>query len=110
LGITFLLIVPIAAIGTLLVEQATTLLGNLKSGEAQQFMQHLDVASRLHWVRRFVPNFDPAQLDPRRAILPIVQQVPGWVARNGATVIGSVAGMVIEFFLVLLSCYFFYVE
>lgn len=110
LGITFLLIVPLVVIGMLLVQQATTVLGNLKSGEAQQFMQHLDLGTRLAWIKRFVPTFDPASLDPRRAILPVVQQLPGWVARNGATVIGSVAGMVIEFFLVLLSCFFFYVE
>ena len=110
LGITFLLIVPIVVIGTLLVQQATTLFQNLSSGEAQQFMARLDLPSRLQWVRRFVPGFDPAAIDPRRAILPLVQQVPGWVARNGTTVIGSLAGMLIDFFLLLLSCYFFYVE
>lgn len=110
LGITFLLIVPVAVIGMLLVQQATTLFQSLRSGETQQFMQHVDLASRLQWVKRFAPNFDPTTLDPRRAILPAIQQVPGWVARNGATVIGSLAGMVIEFFLLLLSCYFFYVE
>lgn len=110
IGITFLLIVPIVVIGTLLVQQATTLFHNLSSGEAQQFMARLDLPSRLQWVRRFVPGFDPAAIDPRRAILPLIQQVPGWVARNGTTVIGSLAGMLIDFFLLLLSCFFFYVE
>lgn len=110
IGITFLLIVPFLVIGTLLVQQATTLFHNLSSGEAQQFMARLDLPSRLQWVRRFVPGFDPAAIDPRRAILPMVQQVPGWVARHGTTVIGGLAGMVIGFFLLLLSCYFFYVE
>jgi predicted PurR-regulated permease PerM len=110
LGITFLLIVPVVVIGTLLVQQASTLVKNLSSGEAEQFMQKLDLPSHLQWVRRFVPGFDPAAIDPRRAILPLVQQVPGWVARNGTTVIGGLAGMLIGFFLLLLSGYFFYVE
>jgi predicted PurR-regulated permease PerM len=110
LGITFLLIVPAVVIGTLLVQQATTLFQHLGSGEAQQFMSRLDLASRLAWIRRIVPSFDPATLDPRNAILPLVRQMPSWVARNGAVVLGGLAGLVIEFFLVLLSCYFFYVE
>ena len=110
LGITFLLIVPVVVIGTLLVEQASTLVNNLSSGETEQFMARLDLPSRLHWVQRFVPGFNPAAIDPRRAILPLVQQVPGWVARNGTTVIGGLAGMLIAFFMLLLSAYFFYVE
>ena len=110
LGITFLLIVPVVVIGTLLVEQASTLVRSLGSGETEQFMARLDLPSRLHWVQRFVPGFNPASIDPRRAILPLVQQVPGWVARNGTTVIGGLAGMLIAFFLLLLSAYFFYVE
>jgi predicted PurR-regulated permease PerM len=43
-------------------------------------------------------------------ILPIVREVPGFVARNGAQIVGGVAGLIIGFFLVLLSAYFFYVE
>lgn len=109
-GITFLLIVPLVIIGFLLVQQASALVQHMGSGEAQQFMTRLDVAGRLHWIKRFIPGFDPASLDPRRLILPVVQQIPGWVARHGAAVLGGLAGLIIEFFLVLLSCYFFYVE
>jgi predicted PurR-regulated permease PerM len=110
LAITFLLIVPMIVIGGLLVQQATTLFQRLGSGETQQFMQHLDLAERLQWVKRFVPGFDPASVDPRKAILPVVQQAPGWMARHGGAFIGGLAGMVVGFFLLLLSCYFFYVE
>jgi predicted PurR-regulated permease PerM len=110
LGITFLLIVPMVVIGFLLIQQASTLVQHLQSGEAKEFMAHIDIAGRLAFLKRFIPGFDPATLDPRRLILPVVQQAPAFVARHGAAVIGGLAGMVIEFFLVLLSCYFFYVE
>ena len=43
-------------------------------------------------------------------MLPVLQQVPGWVASNGPAVVGSIAGAVLAFALVLLSSYFFYVE
>lgn len=110
IGITFLLIVPIVVIGFLLIQQAGSLVQHLQSGEAKAFMEHIDIAGRLQFLKRVIPGFDPASLDPRRLILPVVQQAPAFVARHGAAVVGGLAGMVIEFFLVLLSCYFFYVE
>ena len=109
-GITFLLIIPVFVIGLLIVQQANTLIQHMQGGEAQQMMAHLDLAHRLAWVKRFAPNFDPAQLDPQRLVLPLVREVPGWVARNGAQIVGSIAGLLLGFFLVLLSAYFFYVE
>jgi predicted PurR-regulated permease PerM len=110
LGITFLLILPIFIIGVLIVQQANTLIQHLQDGEAQQMLAQLDLGHRLAWVKRFAPNFDPAQLNPQRLVLPLVREVPGWVARNGAQIVGGIAGLLVGFFLVLLSAYFFYVE
>lgn len=110
LGITFVLVVPAVIVGLLLVQQAQTLLPHLHSTETQQIMQKLDLANRLMWVKRFIPSFDPTTLNAQKLILPVVQKIPGWVAANGGAVIGSVAGVVVGFFLVLLSAFFFYVE
>jgi len=110
LGITFVLIVPAVILGLLLIQQANSLLPHLRSMETQQMMQRLDLADRLLWVKRFVPSFDPTTLSAQKLILPVVQKIPGWVAANGGAVIGSVAGVVVGFFLVLLSAFFFYVE
>lgn len=110
LGITFVLIVPAVILGLLLIQQANSILPHLKSMETQQMMQRLDLADRLLWVKRFVPSFDPTTLSAQKLILPVVQKIPGWVAANGGAVIGSVAGVVVGFFLVLLSAFFFYVE
>jgi predicted PurR-regulated permease PerM len=109
-AITFLLIVPLFIIGLLIIQQANGLIQRMQSGEAQQILAQLDLAHRLAWVQRFVPNFDPAQLEPQRLIMPLVREVPGWVARNGAGIVGGITGLLIGFFLVLLSAYFFYVE
>jgi len=108
--ITLVIALPLFILSMLLVQQANTVIGHLQSGETQALLQRIDIPSRLMWVKRFVPGFDPNSVSPERLILPIVKQIPGWVARNGATVLGSVAGVFVAFGLVLLASFFFYVE
>ena len=109
-GITFLLALPLFILVVLLVHEASGLVQSVQSGHAQQLLARLDLTSRLAFVHRWFPQFDPASISPQRIVLPIVRGIPGWVARNGAAVVGGVAGLVIEFFLTLLACYFFFVE
>lgn len=110
LGTTLLLVIPALVLATLLVQQANVVVENLQSGRAEELVQRINVAENLRWVKRFVPNFDPASLSPQRLLLPAVRQIPGWVARHGGALLGGLAGAVLGFFLVLLSMYFFYVE
>lgn len=109
-GITFLLVLPLFIIAILLVHQASGLVENLQTTNAQELLSHVDLTSRLAFLHRWIPGFDPASLSPQRLVLPVVRGIPGWVARNGASVVGGAAGMLIGFFLMLLACYFFYVE
>jgi predicted PurR-regulated permease PerM len=108
--ITVLIIIPAFILVLLLVQQADALIQQFQSGEAQQILARIDLSSRLEWVRRWVPSFDPASVSPQRLILPLVREMSGWVARNGAMLLGGLAGLLVGFFLVLLSAYFFYVE
>lgn len=110
LGVTLLIAVPMLIMAILLVQQANLVVENLQSGEVQQMIRRIDFTGNLGWIRRIAPKFDPATLSPERLILPAIQQVPGWVARNGGAVIGGLTGAVIGFALTLLSMYFFYVE
>jgi predicted PurR-regulated permease PerM len=109
-GITFLLILPVFFIVLLIVQQANGLIQHLQSGEAQQMLARIDLPQRVAFIQRFVPSFDPQSVSPQRLVLPIVRSAPGWVAAHGTDVIGGLAGMLIGFFLVLLSAFFFYVE
>lgn len=109
-GITFLLALPIFILVLLLVHEASGLVQNLQSGEAQALLARIDLSSRLQFLQRWLPGFDPASLSPQRLILPVVRGVPGWVARNGTAVVGGAAGVLIGFLLTLLAAYFFYVE
>ncbi len=109
-AITLLIIVPLTLVGILLVQQANAVFERLQSVDAQQMFHRLDLTSRLQWIRRIAPTFDPSTLSPERLILPAVRLVPGWVAGHGAKVVGGIAGLLLEFALVLLSAYFFYVE
>lgn len=109
-GITFLLFVPALILSMLLVQQANTVIERLESGDAQATLKRIDISSRLQFIRRIAPNFDPKSISPERLLLPAIQRIPGWVARHGTAVLGGIAGIVIGFFLVLLSSYFFYVH
>jgi predicted PurR-regulated permease PerM len=108
IAITLLVIIPMMLLGMLLVQQANTLFANLQSGEAQQIVQRIDLASRLQFIKRFVPTFDPATMSPERLFIPVAKQIPAWVARNGGAVLGGLAGLVVGFALVLLAAFFFY--
>lgn len=110
IGTTFVIVIPALILGILLVQQANAVVENLRSGEAQQMVQRIDVARYLSWIKRIAPNFDPATLSPQRILLPAIQQVPGWVARHGGAVVGGLAEMLLGFALVLLSMFYFYVE
>ncbi len=109
-AITLLLVIPLTVVGILLVQQANIVFERMQSVDAQQMLHRLDLTSRLQWIRRIAPNFDPSTLSPEKLILPAVRLVPAWVAEHGAAVVGGVAGLILEFALVLLSAYFFYVE
>src|SRR5438270_5070247 len=110
IGITFLLVIPLFLVAIALVHEANNLITGLQSGEARQFLARLDLSNRLAFLRRWVPGFDPATLSPQHLLLPIVQEIPGWVARHGTTVVGGIAGLVVSFLLMLLATYFFYTE
>lgn len=109
-GTTFVLVIPALILVLLLVQQADVVVDKLRSGEAQATVKRIDVQPYLQWIKRVAPNFDTKSLSPERLVLPAMQQIPGWVARNGGAVVGGLAGMLLGFALVLLSMYFFYTE
>jgi predicted PurR-regulated permease PerM len=108
--ITLIIILPAFILVLMLVQQANGLIQHLQSGEAQAIMAKLDPSQHLEWFRQHIPGFDPASVSPQRLILPIVRELPGWVARHGGALVGGVAGLLIGFGLVLLAMYFFYTE
>ena len=110
LFITFVIVVPLLVLALMIIHQASTLVTHLQSGEATAILARLNIAGRLMFIKRWVPTFDPQSISPERLFLPVVRAIPGWVAAHGREVIGSVAGLLIGFFLVLLASYFFYVE
>ena len=108
IGITLVLVIPLFFLAVLLVQQANGLIQRMQGGEAQIIMARLDVSQHLDFLRRYIPGFDPASVSPQRLILPIVRELPGWVARHGAAVVGGLTGLFLGFGLVLLAMYFFY--
>ena len=109
-AITLLVVVPLTVIGLLLVQQANTVFQRLQSVDAQVMFHRLDLTSRLQWIRRIVPTFDPSTLSAERLLLPAVRLVPAWVASHGAALVSGIAGLLLDFALVVLSAFFFYVD
>lgn len=110
LGITVLLVLPALLLALLLVAQANALIAKLQAADVQAQLAAFDLPSRLTFLQRYVPNFDPSVISLDRMILPAIREVPGWVARHGAGFVGGLAGLVLSFFLVLLSAYYFFVD
>jgi predicted PurR-regulated permease PerM len=110
LGITLVLILPAVICALLLVQQASTLAQHLQAADARQVLERIDLADRLQWVRRFIPSFDPSTLSPQKLVLPVLRNIPSWIATNGSVLFSSVVGLLLGFALVLLSSFFFYVE
>jgi predicted PurR-regulated permease PerM len=108
--VTFTILLPAILVIILLVQEANVVVKHLQSGDATRALQRFDIASRMPWLKRVAPNFNPAALSPARVIVPIVQKAPAWIAEHGTGLIGGIAGVVIALFLLLLSAYFFYVE
>jgi predicted PurR-regulated permease PerM len=108
--ITIIIVLPAVILSLLLIQQANNLVEHLQSGQAQQILRRIDIPAYVAWIKRFVPAFDPQSVSPERLFLPVIRQIPGWVARNGAAVVGSVAGAIIGFALILLAAFFFFVE
>ena len=110
IGISLVIVLPLFILALMLVQQANGLIQHLQSGEAQAVLARLDPSHHLEWFRQHIPGFDPASVSPQRLVLPIVRGFPGWVARNGGAVVGGLAGLLLDFGLVLLAMYFFYTE
>ena len=85
LGITFVIVIPAVILAILLVQQANVVVENLRSGDAQQMIQRIDMAQYLSLVQRVAPSFDPETLSPATASCcrPCSRCRAGWRATAG---------------------------
>lgn len=110
LGIAVVIVLPAVLLCVLLVGQANAAIAALQDPETKQMLGRIDLTSSLAFLQRHIPGFDPQAFSPQRLVMPLLQQVSGWVAAHGAALVGSLAGVVINLFLVLLAAWYFYVE
>lgn len=108
--ITVGVILPVLAIIFLLVQQANVVVQEMRSGQVERTLQRMNLTTRLPWLQKVIPGFDPSTMSAQHLFLPIAQKAPAWIAAHGTEVVGGLAGMTIALFLVLLSTYFFLVE
>jgi predicted PurR-regulated permease PerM len=108
--ITLIVLIPALLLLTLVVQQANDLFERLKAADVHKVLASMDVASRLAFLKRYFPSFDPRMANPDRLILPIVKNIPAFIAAHGAALLGGLAGIAIVFGLTLLASYFFFVQ
>ena len=106
----FVLVIPAIGLGFLLFQQAGEVLKGFQGKNISTILGSFDLASRLQFVRRFVPSFDPSGLQVEQTLIKAVKQIPGWVAAYGPVFFSSLAGTILDFFLMLLAAFYFYVD
>ena len=110
IGVTLTIILPAFILLLLLFEQATALIDLVQKTDFQAIMARLRIDQRLAVLERYVPGFDASTVQPGPIAARIVETIPGLVASHGATVIASFANLIIGFFMMLLSAWYFYTE
>lgn len=110
LGITVTIFLPATILGFMLVDQASQLMETMKNTDVDALTRDLQLGSRLAWVKRFVPGFDPSKIKLEAMAVDLVRKIPGLVASYGGSVLASFASLLIGFVMMLLAAYFFYVD
>jgi predicted PurR-regulated permease PerM len=109
-GVTVLLVLPAGLIVMLLVNQAELLIDSLQAGGPQASLAAADLEGRLAPITRYIPNFDAGMLSAERWVMPLAQQVAGWVQTHGQEMLGGLVGGILGLMLGLLATYYFYLE
>ncbi|HXI13217.1 MAG TPA: AI-2E family transporter [Thermoanaerobaculia bacterium] len=110
LGITLVLVIPALLMILLLVQEANSLVDQMKDADVSARLSSINPERYLGWVKRFVPSFDPSALNIRGMIIGIVRGIPGFVAQYGGKLLGGLVGLVVGFVLMLLASFLFYTD
>jgi len=110
LGITLVLVIPALVMILLLVQEANSLVDQMKDADVSGRLSSINPERYLAWIKRFVPSFDPSALNIRGMILGVVRGIPGFVAQYGGKLLGGLVGLVVGFVLMLLASFLFYTD
>jgi predicted PurR-regulated permease PerM len=110
LGITTLVIVPMALMALLLIEQASSLVAALRDVDLHELNSDPRVLRVLELVQRYIPGVSAAAVNPQRLLLGAVRGLPGLVATSGGRLLGGVANVALGFLAMLLMTFYFYTE
>lgn len=110
LGITVTIFLPATILGFMLVEQASHLMETMQNTDVNALTRDLQLNSRLGWVKRFAPGFDPSRIQIEAMLINLVRRIPGLVAAYGGAVLARFANLLLGFVMMLLAAYYFYVD
>ncbi|MHB0969460.1 MAG: AI-2E family transporter [Thermoanaerobaculia bacterium] len=110
LVVTLTIVMPAFVLVILLVDQAATLFELLQRTDFQAILARMQVDQRLATLQQRFPGLDVSRLSPQETVLPIIKQIPGFVAAHGGAFLAGAATLVVQFVLMLLAMYFFYVD
>lgn len=109
-GIVLLVIVPLALMVLLLIQQASSLVEALRHVDVRGINDDPRVVRLLGVVHRYVPGVGPGSVNPQQILLGAVRALPGLVAASGGRLIGGVASLLFGFLAMLLLTFYFYTE
>lgn len=106
-GIVLLVIVPLAGMALLLVQQASSLVEALRHVDLRDLNTDPRVVRLLGLVHRVAPG---ASVNPQQLLAGAVRGLPGLVATSGGRLLGGVATVGFGFLAMLLMTFYFYTE
>lgn len=110
LVVTLTIVMPAFVLVILLVDQASTLFELLQRTDFQAILARMQVDQRLAELQQRFKWLDVSRLAPQETVVPIIKQIPGFVASKGGAFLAGAATLVLQFVMMLLATYFFYVD
>jgi predicted PurR-regulated permease PerM len=110
LVVTLTIVLPAFALIILLVDQASSLLELLQRTDFPALLARMGIDQKLAALHQRFPAFDPSRVAPQETIFALIKQIPGFVAAKGGAFLAGFATLVVQFILMLLATYYFYVD
>ncbi|MGK2860274.1 MAG: AI-2E family transporter [Thermoanaerobaculia bacterium] len=109
-GLTLVVVIPVALLVVLLVQQASGIAVALQETDVQQKIDSLQLESRLDAILSRIPGVDAKKVSIGSLGYAAVKSVSSFVAAQGGTIFGSILDVVVGFFLMLLAAFWLYTD
>jgi predicted PurR-regulated permease PerM len=107
IGVNLVLVLPVAFLTLLLVQQAIGLARLLQQTDVQGILRNLEISGRINGT---LSSFHLPAINVEQQAMNIVRRIPALVAAWGGQVLAGFANAIIGYFFMLFAIFYFYTE